>query len=218
MQLRALVTLGVSLLSWTLVSTSARAAEDDAGSASGAGDKRVFVGLSGGVAYAMVKHPLINSNGYGSATLGMHAGYSISERLSLGVELSTFEHGMTRTSGTDPFQPTAFLSPQAGCNKCKPPEPGGWVSQTTAMFGTIGPRVEFSPLGRDGLYLGASTGLGMLLGIDTQYGFGGGARLGYRYRVANILGFAVEGGAHAQYFSTGSTVFPYVSLMMRPYF
>ncbi|HRI63257.1 MAG TPA: hypothetical protein PK156_03445 [Polyangium sp.] len=217
MHVRALVTLGVSLLSWTLFSSAARA-QDSVQSPSATKERRVFVGLSGGAAYAIVKHPLVNSNGYGTGTLGMHAGYNVTDRWSLGVELSTFEHGMSRTSGTDPFTPTAFLSPQAGCNKCKPPEPGGWISQTTAMFGTVGPRVEFSPMGRDGLYLGATTGLGMLLGIDTQYGFGGGARAGYRYRVANILGFAVEGGVHAQYFNTGSTVFPYVSLMMRPYF
>lgn len=217
MHVRALLSLSVSLLMSTLMATPAQAEEGNQPS-SATKDKRVFVGLSGGFAYAMVKHPLIKSDGFGTGTLGMHVGYNVSERWSLGVELSTFEHGMKRTSGTEPFEPTAFLSPQAGCNKCEPPVPGGWISETTAMFGTIGPRAEFSPFGRDGLYLGASTGLGMLLGIDTQYGFGGGARLGYRYRVANILGFALEGGAQAQYFSTGSTVFPYISLMMRPYF
>jgi hypothetical protein len=86
------------------------------------------------------------------------------------------------------------------------------------MFGTLGPRVEFAPLGRDGLYLGLSTGLGMLVGIDTQYGFGGGARAGYRLRVGNVLGLAIEGGIQGQYFNTGSTAFPYAALMLRPYF
>jgi len=181
-------------------------------------EKRVFVGISAGVAYAKVEHPLINSNGFGAAALGMHVGYNVSERWTVGLDISTFENGMKRTSGADPFVPTSFLSPQAGCNKCKPPAVGGWISETTAMFGTIGPRVEFSPLGRDGLYLGASTGLGMLIGIDTQYGFGGGARAGYRVRIGNVVGLAIEGGLHGQYFSTGSTVFPYAAVMLRPYF
>jgi len=136
----------------------------------------------------------------------------------VGIELSTFEHGMIRSSGTDPFTPTNFLTPQAGCTNCQPPAQGGWISETTAMFGTLGPRVEFSPLGRDGLYLGLSTGMGMLIGIDTQYGFGGGARAGYRLRIGNVLGLALEGGVQGQYFSTGTTLFPYASLMMRPYF
>ena len=217
MHLRALISSSVLMLTWTFVANSAYA-EEGYQAPTTAKEKRVFVGISAGMAYAMVEHPLIKSNGFGTAALGMHVGYSVSERWTVGIELSTFEHGMKRTSGTDPFTPTSFLTPQAGCNKCEPPPQGGWISETTAMFGTLGPRVEFSPLGKDGLYLGASTGLGMLVGIDTQYGFGGGARAGYRLRIGNVLGLAIEGGVQGQYFSTGSTVFPYAALMMRPYF
>jgi len=126
---------------------------------------------------------------------------------------------MTRKNGYDPFTPTSFLRPQVKCDNCPDTLPnGGYVTQTTALFGTIGPRVEFSPLQRQGLYLGLSTGLGVLLGVDTQYGFGGGARAGYRHRLANVLAFALEGGVQAQYFSTGTAVFPYAALTMRPYF
>ncbi len=217
MHLRALISSSVLMLTWTFVANSAYA-EEGYQAPTTAKEKRVFVGISAGMAYAMVEHPLIKSNGFGTAALGMHVGYSVSERWTVGIELSTFEHGMKRTSGTDPFTPTSFLTPQAGCNKCEPPPQGGWISETTAMFGTLGPRVEFSPLGKDGLYFGASTGLGMLVGIDTQYGFGGGARAGYRLRIGNVLGLAIEGGVQGQYFSTGSTVFPYAALMMRPYF
>ena len=217
MRLRALISSSVLMLTWTFVANSAYA-EEGYQAPTTAKEKRVFVGISAGMAYAMVEHPLIKSNGFGTAALGMHVGYSVSERWTVGIELSTFEHGMKRTSGTDPFTPTSFLTPQAGCNNCEPPAPGGWISETTAMFGTLGPRVEFSPLGKDGLYLGASTGLGMLIGIDTQYGFGGGARAGYRLRIGNVLGLALEGGVQAQYFRTGSTVFPYAALMLRPYF
>lgn len=217
MNLRALISSSVLMLTCTLIASSAYA-EEGYQAPTTAKEKRVFVGISAGMAYAMVEHPLIKSNGFGTAALGMHVGYSVSERWTVGIELSTFEHGMKRTSGTDPFTPTSFLTPQAGCNKCEPPPQGGWISETTAMFGTLGPRVEFSPLGKDGLYLGASTGLGLLIGIDTQYGFGGGARAGYRLRIGNVLGLALEGGVQGQYFSTGSTVFPYAALMLRPYF
>ncbi len=217
MHLRAPISSIVLMLTWILATTSVHAEEGYQAPAP-TKEKRVFVGISAGAAYATVKHPLIKSDGFGAAALGMHVGYSVSERWTIGIELTTFEHGMARTSGTDPFTPTSFLTAQAGCSNCQPPAQGGWVSQTVAIFGTIGPRVEFSPLGKDGLYLGASTGMGMLIGIDTQYGFGGGARAGYRLRIGNILGLAIEGGVQAQYFSTGSTLFPYAALMLRPYF
>lgn len=181
-------------------------------------DNRVFVGISAGAGYAMVEHPLIKSDGFGSSSLGMHVGYNVSERWAVGLDLSTFEHGMKRTSGTDPFVPVGFLQPQAGCNNCEPPPKGGWISETTAMFGTVGPRAEFAPFGRDGLYLGVNTGLGMLIGIDTQFGFGAGLRAGYRYRIAKVLGLGVEGGLLGQYFETGSTLFPFANLVLRPYF
>jgi hypothetical protein len=217
MHLRALVSISVSLLVGTFVTANAHA-EEGYQAPTTIKEKRVFVGVSAGAAYAMVTHPLIKSDGFAAAALGMHVGYAISDYWAVGVELSTFEHGMIRTSGTDPFMPTQFLSPQAGCDKCTPPTPGGWISQTTATFGTLGPRVEFSPMGKDGVYLGLSTGLGVIMGIDTQYGAGGGARAGYRVRIGNVLGLAIEGGVQGQYFSTGTTLFPYAALMMRPYF
>ncbi len=217
MHVRALISLSVSLMTWTIATTTAHA-EEGYQAPAGKKEKRVFVGLSAGGAYAMVNHPLINSTGFGSMTLGMHAGANITEQWAIGGDVTTFEHGMIRTSATDPFRPTQFLEPQAGCNNCSPPPQGGWISQTSATFTTVGPRVEFSPMGRDGLYLGLSTGLSVLLGIDTQFGFGGAARAGYRYRIGNVLGVGLEGGIQAQRFDTGSNLFPYASVVLRPYF
>jgi hypothetical protein len=217
MRVRALVCFSVFLATSTIAAVEVRAEEGYQPPVK-VKERRVFVGISAGAGYAMVEHPLIKSDGFGSSSLGMHVGYNVSERWAVGLDLSTFEHGMKRTSGTDPFIPVGFLQPQAGCSNCEPPPKGGWISETTAMFGTIGPRAEFAPFGRDGLYLGANTGLGMLIGIDTQFGLGGGARVGYRYRIGQVLGLGVEGGVLAQYFNTGTTVFPFASLVMRPYF
>ncbi len=215
MHVRVIVSLGISLMTFTLATAAAHAEE---GYQAPAKEKRVFVGLSAGGSYAMVNHPLINSTGFAAVTLGMHAGVNITDRWTVGGDITTFEHGMIRASGTDPFRPTQFLEPQAGCNKCEPPAAGGWISQTSATFTTVGPRVEFSPFGKDGFYLGLTTGLSVLLGIDTQFGFGGAARAGYRYRVGNVLGLGVEGGLQGQRFDTGSNVFPYASVVLRPYF
>ncbi len=219
MHVRAICSLGISLLTLTFAAASAHAEEGYEAPQTPA-PKRVFVGLSAGAAYAMVTHPLIKSNGFAAASLGIHVGFNVTERWALGLELSTFEHGMARTSGTDPFTPTQFLSPQGSCTNCKPPEPGGWISQTEATFTTIGPRVEFAPMGRDGLYLGLSGGLSMILGLNptAEYGIGGGVRAGYRYRFANVLGLGLEAGLQAQRYDTASNFFPYASFVLRPYF
>lgn len=215
MLVRVFLSVSVAFLSCALATSSASAAEASAASAA---PKRAFVGLSGGIAYASVNHPLVIKDGFGAAMLGMHAGYNVSERWAVGIELHTVEQSMGRDSPKDPFAPISRLQPQAKCANCEDPAVGGWIGKSTAMFGTLGPRVEFAPLGRDGLYFGLSAGVGMILGIDTQYGIGGGARAGYRLRVANVIGLAVEAGVQGQYFNAGTTVFPCASLVMRPYF
>jgi hypothetical protein len=154
---------------------------------------------------------------YTAATLGLHVGYNVSDRLSVGLEVMTAEKYMARNSGVAPFDPG--LAPQAGCNNCEPAPTGGWVSHTTGVFGTMGPRVEFSPFGKDGLYVGAAAGLAFLWGVDSTYGFGGVGRAGYRVRVGEVLGLALEAGAHAQTFGGGAyTLSPYGMLVFRPYF
>jgi len=231
MHVRTLISLCVSLFAWTVATSAASAQEVEQASladevdrtpraSATAKEKDFFVGLSAGATYAMVKHPLINSDGFAAVALGLHAGMNVTENWAIGVELLAFSHGMSRPESTASFTPTSFLSPQAGCDKCadRPPPVGGWIKATDATFSTIGPRIEFAPFGRDGLYLGLTTGLAMGLGVDTQYGFGGGGRLGYRYRWAHVIGLAVEGGVQAQHFSTGTNVFPYMNVVLRPYF
>jgi hypothetical protein len=219
MHVRSLISLGFSLLACTIAMGAASAAEGEIDlKTMTTKHKRAFIGLTGGAAYAIVEHPMIKSNGFAAASLGLHFGYTVAEKWTIGLEIMTVEHGMKRQSAYEPFTPTSMLQPQAGCNNCEPPPKGGYVTETTAMFGMAGPRVEFSPLGRDGVYLGATAGVGTLLGVDTLYGFGGGARAGYRYRFANVLAIGVEGGLQAQYFSTGAMLFPYAAVLMRPYF
>lgn len=221
MYLRTLVSISVSFLAWTVATSAVSAAETESDiEAMSTKNKRAFVGLSGGVGYAWVNHPLINANSFAVATAGLHAGLNVSEHWALGAELMTAEIAMARQGAYDPFTPTGFLAPQGLCGKCvdRPPPPGGFIKQTAATFTTIGPKIEVAPFGRDGLYLGLTTGVALLLGIDSQVGFGGGARAGYRYRIDNVLGIGVEAGVQAQHFATGTTFFPHGSLILRPYF
>ncbi|MDC3953698.1 hypothetical protein [Polyangium jinanense] len=219
MRISLLVASKLALLA-TLVTVSASAAEDapvDAPPPVPAKPRLFHVGISGGVAYQTVRVPMVIPTAYAAATLGLHAGYNVTDRLSIGFEVSTIEKNMGRGGPFQSFDPG--LAPQAGCNNCEPPPFGGWVKNTTAVFGTLGPRIEFSPFGKDGLYLGAAAGLAFLWGVDSTYGFGGAGRVGYRVRIADILGLAVEGGAQAQAFGSGAyTTAPYGMVYFRPYF
>ncbi|MDC0748567.1 hypothetical protein [Polyangium mundeleinium] len=219
MRISLIVASKLALLA-TLATVSAASAAESAPAdapAVPAKPRRFHVGISGGVAYHTVRIPTVIPTEYAAATLGIHAGYNVTERLSIGLDLSTIEKDMGRNGPFQMFDPG--LAPQAGCNNCEPPPFGGWVKNTTAVFGTLGPRVEFSPFGKEGLYIGATAGLAFLWGVDSIYGFGGSGRLGYRVNIADILGLALEAGAQAQTFGDGAyTTAPYGMVLFRPYF
>jgi hypothetical protein len=202
------------------LATASAASESEDMTILPAKDGNWHVGLSGGATYATMRVPTVRPTSFTAATLGMHAGYNVTERLSVGFELQTAERYMSRDNGFDPFAPAGTSQPQVRCDNCpETPTTGGWLGKVTAVFGTLGPKVEFSPFGKDGLYVGASAGVAFLWGVDNIYGFGGSGRAGYRLRVADILGIALEAGAHAQSFGGGSyTMMPYGALIFRPYF
>ncbi|WP_044243554.1 hypothetical protein, partial [Chondromyces apiculatus] len=52
----------------------------------------------------------------------------------------------------------------------------------SVSFITLGPRVEYTPFGEDGLYVGAFGGVASVLGVPGPVGFGGAARVGCRLR------------------------------------
>lgn len=201
-----------------LVTASAASAEEPAPDAPvvPAKPRPFHVGLSGGVAYQTVRVSSVIPTQYMAATLGLHAGYSVNDKLMIGFELLSIEKDMGRAGPYSEFDPG--LAPQAGCSDCQHPV-GGWVRDTTAIFGTLGPRVEFTPFGKDGLYIGATAGLAWLWGVDSTYGFGGAGRLGYRLRIVDVVGVALEAGAQAQTFGGGNyTTAPFGMVLFRPYF
>lgn len=183
-------------------------------------DHRFYVGIAGGITWASVEHPdLVPDTSFTSAILGLHAGYHVTETLSLGLEFSAYEQFMRRPNPGDLFSAASALTPQAGCQDCQAIVPSGAkLVGISATFGTVGPRIEFSPFGRDGLYLGAFGGAAFVTGIEGLVGVGGAARAGFRLRPVEVLTFAVEGGIQGQVFDGGSSLAPYAMLMMRPYF
>jgi hypothetical protein len=203
-----------SLAACLLLSSAARA-EGDVALAPQQQARPFYVGITGGFAYATVRHPDMLSASFATPTLGLHAGYNVTDRWSVGLEVTTIEKFVERDGPGDPFVPKY---PLAGCTNCQEPPTGGYIGSITAVFGTVAPRVEFTPFGRDGLFLGASAGLGFIMGVDGRIGGGGTARAGYRWRVAEVVGIALEGGIQGQVYKDASAVMPYGVLVLRPYF
>jgi opacity protein-like surface antigen len=175
-----------------------------------------FVGVSAGVGYANWKHPQLLASAFPAAALNIHAGYSINPHWAVGLDFSTSEKYVTRNYPGELFSPPGYR-PQADCTSCSAPESGGFLAQVTTVFGTVGPRVDFTPFGRDGLYVGVTAGMAFVTGLDGRYGAGGGARLGYRVRPTDSLTFSAEAGVQGSIYADASTFMPYGVLVLRPY-
>jgi hypothetical protein len=178
--------------------------------------QRFFVGLSGGVAWAHVKHPDLLSPAFVGPTLGMHAGYRATPQWAFGFDFSAIEHGVTRVEKGG-FSTDSMLEPQVDCHKCTVPPAGGFPSSTSLLVGVAGPLVEFTPFGPEGFYVGASGGVAFVQLVYSYPGFGGSFRTGYRIHVAEIFNLALEAGGRAQY-ADGAGFAVYGAALFRPRF
>jgi hypothetical protein len=164
----------------------------------------IFVGVSGGYGYAITKHPDISTPAMPGPILSFQAGYAVSQRLTLGLMYTDFERAVSRNGGGEAFAvASSSIHTQAECNKCGPSSTGGTPIQATFRLATLGPSIDVTPFGRDGLFLGASGGVAIGSALSAHYGVGGTARGGFRFRPTEILTIAIEGGAQAQTFEGG---------------
>jgi hypothetical protein len=184
-----------------------------------------FFGVTGGVGYATLSHPNVAQTlsgmggeavGFTAPAINLHAGYTIGERLSLGLEFSALEAGVSRENGTESFK--LGYAPQAGCNNCHPSLIGGDVVAAQLVFSTLAARVEYSLLGRDGLFVGGSAGVAMLVGLEDKQGLGLTGRVGYRLRPTNVMTVALEAGVQGQIYGDTNIYMPYGAAVLRPYF
>jgi hypothetical protein len=183
---------------------------EDIEKALSARERPFFVGVLGGFAWATVSHPQVHTGDFMTATMGLHAGYAMSPRWALSFELTAIEKVFARASRHDLFSVDPNLQP-AGANT-------GDDLKVTALFATVGPRLELTPFGRDGPYVSGSGGVAFVQGLDPRAGFGGTARLGFRLRAAEVVTFSIEAGFQGQAYADAAAVYPYGALLLRPYF
>lgn len=184
-----------------------------------------YAGIMGGAGYATLQHPFISKEVAGvggspvsftAATLGLHLGYTFTEHLSAGLEFQALETGISRNNAGETFK--LGYSTQAGCNNCHGRPQGTDILGTTIVFSTFAARLEYTPFGRDGLFVGASGGLASIVGYDDKLGVGFSGRLGYRFRPTNIMTISLEGGVQGQVYGDANLYMPYGAAVLRPYF
>ncbi len=178
--------------------------------------RRPFISLWGGVGFANVREFQLSTPHVYGPLLGIYAGYAPSPHWNLGLEFTSFESAVTRSSPDQPFGAAAsWLRTQASCNNCMAPPSGGVVLNTVMLLNTVGPRVDFLPFGTNGIYVGASGGLALLTVLGTQVGGGGTARAGARFTFADIITVGAEGGVQGQAYSGASAMIAYGALLVN---
>jgi hypothetical protein len=184
--------------------------------------RRFFVGASGGFAMVSASHPELGTNHLLGPVLGLQAGLAVSPRWTVSVDFTNFESTLNRDSPGELYTTSSsWLRPQAGCDSCPPIEiPAGstYSVRTTMHLSTLSPRVEVTPFGADGLYLGASAGLAFVGGLDSRVGGAGTGRAGYRFRPAKILTLAIEGGVQGQMYADASAALVFAAAQGRLHF
>jgi hypothetical protein len=159
-----------------------------------------FAGASLGLGWAHVRHHELATPELQGVMVAIHAGYSPTPRFWFALELTSLEERITRRTageswsadGQGPSQPSA--QPLAGCSGCRPKVNGGQHVGAMLHVMSVGPRVEVTPFGRDGVYLGGAVGASIFTGVESSYGLAGTARAGFRVRVVEPLTVAIEGG------------------------
>ncbi|APR87389.1 hypothetical protein A7982_12738 [Minicystis rosea] len=178
--------------------------------------KAIFVGVSGGVAYASFRQPEVATSKLVGPMLSFQLGYRITPRWAVSLVYTDFQHTVTRGSGGELFAAgSSLLRAQAECNHCVTPASGGAVTQTTFRLSTLGPTVDVTPFGKNGPFVGVSGGVAMASVTETVYGYAGTARAGLRLRPIDNVSLGVEGGVQGQKFEGGSAAIGYGAAEMR---
>ena len=97
---------------------------------------------------------------------------------------------------------------------------GGVEVQKTFHAHSVGPRMDFLPLGSQGPYLGMTAAVAIIQDVATRVGANLGARIGGEWRPFQSLGLALEAGAHGQIYTDSKAAIPYalarMTLMLDP--
>jgi hypothetical protein len=177
-----------------------------------------------GMGYAAIKHPDLDTRSLTGSFIELTGGTELNHRFRLSFALTSFQTTIHRAASGDwaegnyPSRGAAGLRTQAD-----PVEPatigggGGVEVQKTLHVHSIGPRLDFLPLGSQGPYIGLSTGLGVIQDIGLRAGGSAALRIGGEWRPYHVFGVGIEAGAHGQIYTDSRAAIPYATARLQFY-
>ena len=176
--------------------------------------------VSFGYGYASVKYPnLLNSNVDG-LFIELAGGTELSRQFRLMLAFTSLETTIRRVS-LEQWEEGNYSAKVAGTHPTLGPttpylSPSGGVDmQRTMHLHSLGPRLDFLPLGVQGPYIGLTTALALTTGIETRVGASLGARVGGEWRPFQEFSVGIEAGAQGQVYSDGNAAIPYAALRLN---
>ena len=137
------------------------------------------------------------------------------------LAFTSIESPIRRTHSGDWEEGEYQAKASSGLHSTKDPiEPitsqaGGVAVQKMFHAHSLGPRIDFLPLGVQGPYIGLTTALAITQGLDTRVGADVGARVGGEWRPFQEISFGIEAGAHGQIYSDGNAAIPYAAARLN---
>jgi hypothetical protein len=179
-----------------------------------------------GYAYAAVSHPELSSHSLSGAFIEVSAGTELERRFRLSLSFTSFETKVRRTrsgrweEGDYQGKVANGLHTLADPVDASLSAAGGAEVQKTFHAHSVGPRMDFLPLGSQGPYLGMTAAVAIIQDLATRVGADLAARVGGEWRPFQSLGLALEAGAHGQIYTDSKAAIPYalarMTLMLDP--
>jgi hypothetical protein len=178
--------------------------------------RSIFIGASGGLAYASFKQSELASTALVGPMVAVQIGYRLDPSWAVSIVYTDFQRGVARNTSGELFgAATSLVRTQADCNKCTSWSAGGAPTSATFRLATVGPAVDVTPFGKQGPFIGASGGLAISAVTQTVYGGAGTARAGLRLRPIDAISIGIEGGIQGQVFPGGSAKIGYGAAELR---
>jgi len=173
-----------------------------------------FVGFGAGVGAVTTRHPLLDGM-FAAPSFSINVGVQFRKVWILSGEIGSVSQFLTRNpDGSGVFKASAG----ATCASCES-NAGQSLYSGVATFPSMGPRVDFSPLGETSPFISAAGGFVFTqgaLGADSGAYVTG--RIGFRYRFVPRIEATAEGGYQMEWFQYSTMRNAFGNLMLRAYF
>ncbi len=178
------------------------------------GNLQPFVGFSAGVGAITTKHPLLTGL-FAAPAFALNVGVQFRKMWLFSAEVGSVSQFLKRNpDGSGVYKASAF----AGCSSCQS-EAGAQLYSGVATFPSMGPRVDFSPMGETSPFISVAGGFVFTQGaLGTDSGGYITGRVGFRYRFVPRIEASAEGGYQAEWFANSTLRNAFGNLMLRAYF